>query len=71
MLENHANAEFSCGSGFVYRDRLPLPGNFAFKGLQRAEQHFDQGGLSGAVFTQKRVNLTLPDGQVTPSQARS
>jgi hypothetical protein len=64
MLKNHADAKFSCDTGFVYGDRLPLPDNFAFKRLQCAEQHFHKGGFSGAVFTQKRVNFAFPDGEI-------
>ncbi|ELT49402.1 hypothetical protein O206_20610 [Ochrobactrum sp. EGD-AQ16] len=64
MLENHADAEFSCSGRFVYRDRLPFPDDFAFKGLQGAEQHFHEGGLSRAIFAQERVNLAFPDGEI-------
>src|SRR5690606_18330356 len=64
MLKNHAYAKFSCGGRFVYRNRLPLPDDFAFKWLQRAEQHFHKGGFSGTVFTQKRVNFAFPDGEI-------
>lgn len=66
MLENHANAELSCRSRFMDGNTLPLPDNLAFKRLQGAKQHFDESGFARAVFTQKRMDFTLGNGEIDP-----
>ncbi|KAF1042005.1 MAG: hypothetical protein GAK38_04452 [Xylophilus sp.] len=64
MLENHADAKFSCRSWFVDRYRLTFPDDLALQRLERAEQHFHECGFASTVFTQKGVYFPSFDDEI-------
>ena len=64
VLEHHADAELLGNARAADLHRLAVPAYLAGIGFERAEQHFDQRGLAGAVLAEQRVDLALADRQV-------
>lgn len=57
MLEHHADTKPAGFAWRTYGNWLALPDDVAFRRRKDTEQHLDQRGLTGAVFTQKRMDF--------------
>ena len=64
MLMDHAEPAFDGVVGTVDLDDVAVEQNLAFIGAIEPVQHVHQGRFAGAVFAQKRMNLTCFEGEI-------
>ena len=63
---HHADAGVDGVAGIVHHNLFAVHEDVTGGGLQKPVELVHQGGLSGAVFTQNRMDFAFVDGEIDP-----